>query len=99
MSRSFKKNPAGGMCSTHGQKLFRSNENRAKRRKVNQLLQVNPESELPHEKEYGNEWASPRDGHGWWGWIKRYYLVWDKEDLYQSPKPRDMKWFLECMRK
>lgn len=66
MSRSHKKNPGGGWgCNTEGQqKKYRSQENRAKRRKVKVVLLLN--EEMPHEKEYGNEWSSPRDGKQYW---------------------------------
>lgn len=65
MSRSYKKNPAGGIASSCGQKHFKQSEHRAERKKVNQLLKKGKEL-LPHPKEYGNEWASPRDGKQWW---------------------------------
>lgn len=77
MSRSKKHTPICGNCSvTHGQKEFRTQENQAKRRKTTELLKyitdVNNEiqqyliaTKLPDEKEYGSEWASPRDGKHW----------------------------------
>lgn len=66
MSRSKKKSPCGSNCSSVGQALFRKSENRAKRRKVKTSLIKGDYETLPHEKEYGNEWASPRDGKQWW---------------------------------
>lgn len=66
MSRSRKKNPGGGWAH-HGQsaqKEYRSQENRAKRRRVKLYLIAG--KEMPHEKEYGNEWSSPRDGKQYW---------------------------------
>jgi hypothetical protein len=74
MSRSYRKTPIIGMttCSSKpsAQKKFRTQENQAKRKKIKQLLHQGQEL-LPHEKEYGNEWASPRDG--------KQYLTDDKE--------------------
>lgn len=64
MSRSIKKHPGGSNCSSYGQKQYRSSENRAKRREVRIRLLL--EQALPHEKEYGNEWSSPRDGKQYW---------------------------------
>ncbi len=66
MSRSKKKNPGGGITAGMGQAVFRKNENRAKRRMVNARLNTKQYDKLPHEKEYGNEWASPRDGKQYW---------------------------------
>lgn len=68
MSRSKKKNPGGpASCSTDGEQAkFRRRENRAKRRKVRATLVKGDYEKLPHEKEYGNEWDSPRDGKQYW---------------------------------
>ena len=62
------------------QRHFRSQENRAKRRYVNKTISgmINTGSNdqftdhygdmmFPHEKQYGNEWASPRDGKCYFG--------------------------------
>lgn len=66
MSRSKRKTPIIGMTCLSSksiiQKSFRSKENRAKRKKVKQCLSNEQYDSLPHEKEYGNEWSSPRDG-------------------------------------
>lgn len=65
MSRSKRKTPIIGMTARSSkpsaQKKFRSQEHRAERKKVKQLLHTAQEL-LPHPKEYGNEWSSPRDG-------------------------------------
>jgi hypothetical protein len=68
MSRSKKKNPGGGisMLKCGEQVRFRASENRAKRRVVNALLAVGEYDHMPNEKEFGNEWASPRDGKSYW---------------------------------
>jgi hypothetical protein len=66
MSNSYKKQPGGGMCSTTAQKKFRSQENRRKRRKIKTLLLCEEYEILPTEKDFGNEWSSPRDGKQYW---------------------------------
>ncbi len=64
MSRSVKKHPGGGCCNSKTQKHYQSTEHRAKRREVKIRLLL--EQQMPHEKEYGNEWSSPRDGKQYW---------------------------------
>ena len=66
MSRSRKKHPGGGWAGpkVKAQRAYRSQENRAKRREVRIRLLL--DQEMPHEKEYGNEWYSPRDGKQYW---------------------------------
>lgn len=66
MSRSKKKHPGGGITKGCGQHLFKTAESRAKRHRIRNLLQIGEYIALPHEKEYGNEWASPRDGKQYW---------------------------------
>ena len=77
VSRSYQHTSICSWCSVKAgtQKQFRSKENRAKRKKVKQILNSNSKSDLPNEKEYGNEWASPRDGKQWFGRLqdKNYY--------------------------
>lgn len=65
MSRSFKHHPGGGVASSRGQKLYRSQENKAHRRQVRKRIQQ-LNFDMPHPKEYGNEWSSPRDGKCYW---------------------------------
>jgi hypothetical protein len=69
MSRSKRKNPCMGItCSGNkagNQSMCKSKENRTKRRKVNVILSKMHDYLFPHEKEFGNEWASPRDGKQW----------------------------------
>ena len=71
MSNSYKKTPiCGWSCVSRGaQKKFKQHSNRAKRRKINQLCHSLNVDEViwPHDKEYGNEWASPRDGKHYYG--------------------------------
>lgn len=70
MSRSKKHTPFTSIASGSGQKKFRSQENRAKRRLTKTRLLQERYDEMPQEKAYGNEWASPRDGKTWFGYIK-----------------------------
>ena len=73
MSKSYKHTPISGWTTGDGQKNFRTSENKAKRRRVHQLLQTEQYEDMPDEKEYGNEWASPRDG-------KMYFGHWQPDD-------------------
>lgn len=83
MGKSQRKTPILGMAgSKRAQKKFRTYEHQAERTKINQILNqtmnlikdaealINIELALPHPKEYGNEWASPRDGKVWHGQYK-----------------------------
>ncbi len=67
MSRSAKHTPIMGWAASCSNAWFRSNENQAKRHRVKQLLIMQQYDNLPHEKEYGNEYASPRDGKTYFG--------------------------------
>lgn len=66
MSNSYRKTPILGITCLSSrasiQKKYRSQENRAKRRKVKVCISLLKYDSIPHEKEYGNEWSSPRDG-------------------------------------
>lgn len=68
MSRSKRKTPIISWACYHrsAQKKYRSQQNRAKRRYVKVKLETQDFDLLPHEKEYGNEWNSPRDGKNWY---------------------------------
>lgn len=66
MSRSKKKHPGGGAASNLGQHLFKKKESRASRRAVRKVVSMGEYENLPHDKEFGNEWASPRDGKQYW---------------------------------
>lgn len=61
MSRSKKYTQICSNTTSTGQKLFKMKQNRAKRKNVKTRLAIG-NYDMPHEKEYGNEWASPRDG-------------------------------------
>ncbi len=60
MSRSRRKTPISGLTTVGSNKSFKLDEHRAERCKVRVAVRVG--DELPHPKEYGNEWKSPRDG-------------------------------------
>lgn len=66
MSRSKKKNPGGGIGSSLYQHQYKKSESRAARRRVRSILCTGDYDKAPHPKEYGNEWASPRDGKQYW---------------------------------
>lgn len=68
MSRSYKKSPGGGVTNASksgAQKKFKRQEHKAERRTIRSSLTTQKEV-LPHPKEYGNEWGSPRDGKTYW---------------------------------
>lgn len=86
MTRSYRKSKISSNGSTVGQKLFRNKENRASRRLTHQTLAeigvqtINApeelveglEGKLPIPKDFGNEWASPRDGKHYWDDMNTY---------------------------
>lgn len=83
MSRSVKKIPISGCAASSTNKPYRSQENRAKRHWVKQLLIMQQYDSMPHDKEYGNEWSSPRDGKMYFGNMLykpcvycRWYWLW-----------------------
>lgn len=81
MGNSYKKHPGGGAATTNPgtQKAFRSQENRRKRRKIKTLLLCEEYELLPTEKDYGNEWSSPRDGKQYWNNPDQWNLPgWEK---------------------
>lgn len=101
MSNSYRK-PYITIHSTSGQKQFRTQENKAKRRattiilslfknnctEFNEDIEIILERRLPQEKEYGNEWLSPRDG-------KPYYIG----SYRYSLDPWEQKWYKEAISK
>jgi hypothetical protein len=70
MSNSHKKTPKGPIAVSTSNKKYKKIENQKKRIKETVALKkFDPDDEtkdieviLPHEKEFGDEWASPRDG-------------------------------------
>ena len=63
MSRSIRQTARGPLAGGSN-KEFRTIENKKKRRKETVVLKDidNIDNKLPLEKEFGNEWKSPRDG-------------------------------------
>lgn len=61
-------------CNTSTMKSWKQKEHRAERKLVKDLLSIGKWEYIPHPKEYGNEWCSPRDG-------KMYYGSCDREDI------------------
>ncbi len=84
MGKSKRKTPILGITTSLGHKSFKESEHRAERSKVHTLLRnavriidnietfIQNEILLPHPKEYGNEWASPRDGKSWHGHLENH---------------------------
>lgn len=64
VSRSRKKHPITGITCARSDKPFKVSEHRAERRAVRQAVHVG--TEPPHSLEYGNPWASPKDGRTDW---------------------------------
>lgn len=68
MSRSRRKTPIGGVTFSTSNKEFKRYEHSRERVAVRQWLLKDCEwAYPPHPKEYGNEWASPRDGKMYYG--------------------------------
>lgn len=69
MSRSYRHTQIFSNCSTGAQKRFKRYEHHAERTNVKIALKTCKDYDrllLPSPKEYGNEWASPRDGKHFW---------------------------------
>lgn len=66
MARSRKKNPGHGATGSKSNKKFKRQEHQKERHLVKQKLREERFDELPDPKEFGNEWASPRDGKRYW---------------------------------
>lgn len=68
MGKSRRKHPGHGVTCAQSNKEFKKQEHRRERRAAKVALKQG--KELPHPKEFNNEWNSPRDG-------KTYWLKWD----------------------
>lgn len=62
MSRSHRKTPVCGITTAESDKLFKAAEHRRERRAVRSVL---PGEDAPAPKQFGNPWASPKDGKQW----------------------------------
>lgn len=60
MSRSRKKTPVCGFTGAESDKPFKEAEHRRERRKAKVALASG--REVPHPKEFGDEWNSAKDG-------------------------------------
>jgi hypothetical protein len=103
MSRSKYHTPICGMGGHVSVKPYREQENRAKRHKVKQYLLKGKYENLPLDKEYGNEWSSPRDGRQYFGHIPytrcmvcRHHWQWYKRVCTCDQREKNFK---ELMRK
>ncbi len=68
MSRSRRRNPAGGITTAVSDKPGKILSHRAGRRAVRQALgQAGDGDALPHPKQYGSPWCMPKDGKTWYG--------------------------------
>ena len=63
MSRSRKKTPITGISSADSEKAEKQANHRRERRRIRQVLGVEPECEvLPHTRELSNPWIMSKDG-------------------------------------
>jgi hypothetical protein len=72
MSRSRKKNPAGGIAKARSEKRFKSHTSRVTRRRNKIRIREGQEPLEVHE--LVNQFAGPKDGHTWFGWeiVKKF---------------------------
>lgn len=81
MSRSYRKNPAGGNTKAESDRAGKRLANRRYRAKVHQRLRVLAEDEvdalvLPRLREVSNFWDFPKDGHSYYGAHHEKSPVW-----------------------
>jgi hypothetical protein len=77
MSRSYKKNPAGGITMADSEKKDKRLANRKYRRIVRQaLMSWTEDTIIPLLREVSNVWDMDKDGKRWHGW--KYPDVWRK---------------------
>jgi len=63
MSRSRKKTPITGITIAESDKPFKEAEHRRERRVVRTAIKVG--EPIPDQREFGNPWASEKDGKQW----------------------------------
>ena len=78
MSRSRRHTPISGWTGVSSEKEFKQQEHKRERSTVKATLtNFLDDAELPHPKKYGNRWAGPKDGRGYFGNLrvenKQYY--------------------------
>ena len=91
MSRSYKKTPIEGITYARSNKKFKQQGHRRERSTVKNYLRPHLAEDLyiqiPDTRNYGNEWASPRDGKTYFGHMKYYDCI----DSLQA------QWTFRCM--
>lgn len=65
MARSRKKRPITGITGAESNKEFKQIEHQRERSRVRDALKTGKEV-LPHSKEFGDPWDSPKDGKTIW---------------------------------
>lgn len=73
MSRSRKKHPAGGIAIARSDKVHKTHTSRVTRHENRLRIRAGKEvMALP--RELVNQFASPKDGHKWFGWrmVEKY---------------------------
>jgi hypothetical protein len=101
MARSRKKTPISGVTCSTSNKEFKQQEHRRERRIVHQKLLMEHYEDLPHIKQFGNEWASPRDGKMWFGDLKdRVQAQWCLPGCFTADDQHEWaEYYKELMRK
>lgn len=75
MSRSYRKVAGGGITTARTDKWFKVQEHRRYRGRIRTLIMSGEDEIFPiYGGDYGNPWASPKDGHGVWYWSLQDYL-------------------------
>lgn len=82
MTNSYKKTPIVSVASCSSNKKFKEFEHRKERKKIKMILVIQNvlgkleevQELLPHPKQYGNEWDSPRDGKLYFGDWKNNHI-------------------------
>jgi len=84
MSRSRRKTPICGLSATRkSQHAWSKGEHRRERSAVKKALHCGLYDSLPHRKQFGNEWDSPRDGKTYFGSMPslRWYWIWARQTI------------------
>lgn len=77
MGKSYKHTPIGSVTAKRAgvMKKWKLKSRKALRRFVNTVLHLQEWIKVPHPKEYGNEWDSPRDGKSWYGYLEPHEIT------------------------
>ena len=71
MSRSYRKNPAGGVTTCQSEKQDKRRGNRSYRKRVRMAILCNLEV-MPVLNEFYRVWNMGKDGKRWYGWDNSY---------------------------